>query len=171
MRKIAHGDALFLAGIKGLIAGIVNLLIALWWLGASLPHFTITAIILVGGFFSYGLSLMLFIIALRHLGTSRTGAYFSVAPFIGALLAILFLGESASWLFWCALCLMALGVWLHLTENHEHIHTHEELWHKHNFPHDSAHEIKTEHDKLHHHPQLEHSHAHYPDSEHLHRHD
>ncbi|MND07304.1 hypothetical protein D3C83_291930 [compost metagenome] len=36
------------------------------------------------GFLGYGISLTLFIVALRHLGTARTGAYFSVAPFFGA---------------------------------------------------------------------------------------
>lgn len=36
------------------------------------------------GFFGYGVSLVPFVLALRSLGTVRTGAYFSTAPFLGA---------------------------------------------------------------------------------------
>lgn len=179
-RNISNGDALFIAGFKGLIAGIVNVLIALFFIKAQLPlSFQIGYIMLIG-FFGFGVSLVLFVLALRGLGTARTGAYFSTAPFIGALIAIIILGESSSFLFWIAAGLMAVGVWLHLSETHQHEHTHEPLYHSHKHVHDKHH--KHDHDFLwdensdkahthpHQHERLKHSHPHYPDIHHRHRH-
>jgi len=165
---------------KGLVAGGTNLLLALL-LGAAWPGpVTVLAAGLLG-FASYGASLVLFVIALRHLGTARTGAYFSVAPFIGALLAIALLGEPVSWQLLLAGALMALGVALHLTERHEHEHEHEALEHAHSHVHgrgdphhEHAHEppvpAGTRHSHAHRHAPLRHSHAHYPDAHHRHEH-
>ena len=75
-------------------------------------------------FFRVIISLTLFVLALRHLGTARTGAYFSTAPFVGAVLSFLLLTETPGWTFWIAAALMAVGVWLHLSEHHEHRHAH-----------------------------------------------
>src|SRR2546426_6619081 len=77
------------------------------------------------GFAGYGVSLALFVLALRHIGAARTGAYFSIAPFVGAAISILFLGDKPTMSFGVAAVLMAIGVWLHLTERHEHLHRHE----------------------------------------------
>ncbi len=141
-RKVAMTDATWLAAAKGLVAGPTNLLLA-FALGAQLPPaFNVAAAMLVG-LAAYGISLVLYIIALRHLGTARAGAYFSVAPFFGAALAVL-LGDALSVPLLVAGLLMALGVWLHLTERHEHEHTHADG--------------------------TTHTHAHYPDSEHRHEH-
>ncbi|HMA87361.1 MAG TPA: DMT family transporter [Burkholderiales bacterium] len=125
-RKVALADATWVASVKGLVAGCVNFGLALA-LGAALPAPTNIAITLVLGFGAYGVSLALFVVGLRHLGAARTGAYFAVAPFFGALLA-LSLGEPVTAQLAAAGALMALGVWLTLTERHEH--AHEELWHE-----------------------------------------
>ena len=134
--------------------------------------------LLLVGFLGYGVSLVLFVLALRGLGTARTGAYFSTAPFIGAAIAILFFHESTSLPFWLAAVLMGIGVWIHLTEDHDHVHTHEELYHEHSHVHDDHHQHehdfewdgKEPHSHPHKHEPLTHSHRHYPDIHHRHRH-
>ena len=175
-RKVALSDAAWIASIKGLVAGSVNLLLALW-LGASLPPSANLAAALLVGFFAYGVSLALFVVGLRHLGTARTGAYFSAAPFVGALLALL-LGESPTPTLALAGALMGLGLWLHLTERHEHAHTHDALEHDHPHRHDEhhTHEHETEvapgiaHHHRHRHAAVRHTHAHFPDAHHRHDH-
>src|SRR4051812_30835500 len=111
-RRVSGGDAATIACLKGLIAGSVNLALALH-LGGAMPAVIATAAAGVVGFLGYGVSLVLFIVALRHLGAARTGAYFSVAPFFGAAVALIFLGEQVNWAFWVAAALMAAGVGLH----------------------------------------------------------
>ena len=85
------------------------------------------------------MSLALFVLALRHLGAARTGAYFSLAPFVGAALAVLMLGDPLSAKLLIAGGLMGLGLWLHLSERHDHAHVHEELQHEHRHWHDEHH--------------------------------
>lgn len=176
-RKVSGGDAATIACLKGLVAGSVNLGLGLA-AGAALPATPTLAAAGVVGFAGYGVSLVLFIVALRHLGTARTGAYFSVAPFFGAALALSLLGETPSAAFWIAAALMALGVWLHLTEHHAHEHVHEPMQHTHEHVHDAHH--RHEHDfpwdgrephvHPHRHSRLAHSHPHYPDLHHRHSH-
>ena len=171
-RKIAAGDPVQIAGIKGCVAGMVNLVIALV-AGASLPNVHIVLTATVVGFLGYGVSLVLFILALRHLGTARTGAYFSLAPFAGATISILVLGDPLTTQLLVAAALMGLGAWLHLTERHEHTHWHEPLDHEHGHIHDAHHPHGDEeepHNHLHTHPVLHHSHPHYPDIHHQHGH-
>jgi drug/metabolite transporter (DMT)-like permease len=175
-RKIALNDATWLAAVKGGVAGPVNLIIA-FALGAQLPPAFNIAAAMVVGFFAYGVSLVLFIVAMRYVGTARAGAYFSIAPFFGALLAIA-LGASVSIPLVVAGVLMAFGVWLHLTERHEHQHTHEAVTHDHWHTHDDHHQH--EHDEVvapgvrhkheHTHEPITHSHGHYPDAHHRHNH-
>ncbi|MHB1222406.1 MAG: DMT family transporter [Gammaproteobacteria bacterium] len=176
-RKISSADSMAIAGSKGLISGIVNVSLALV-IGTKLPAWSQINYALLVGFFGYGVSLVLFVLALRGLGTARTGAYFSIAPFIGAAIAILFFHEPTTPLFWAAAVLMAIGVWIHLTENHEHVHTHEELYHDHSHSHDEHHQHghdfpwngKEPHTHPHQHEHLTHSHHHYPDTNHRHKH-
>jgi len=78
-----------------------------------------------------GLILVLFVIGLRRLGAAQTGAYFSLAPFIGALIAIVFLGEPLTAKLPVAGALMGFGLWFHLAERHQHEHLREELEHEH----------------------------------------
>jgi drug/metabolite transporter (DMT)-like permease len=174
-RKVSLSDATFIAMLKGLTSGIVNIAIAVA-LGADIPpvQFALAAAIL--GFFSYGLSLVLFVVALRYLGTARTGAYFSIAPFVGAVLAVPLLGESITATLAVAAALMTAGVWLHLTERHEHVHTHETLEHSHEHVHDEHHRhghagpATEPHTHWHRHEPLKHSHPHFPDAHHRHEH-
>lgn len=110
-RKVSLSDATWIASVKGLVAGSVNLVLA-FGLGATVPPLPNLAGAMVLGFFAYGVSLALFVVGLRHLGTARTGAYFSVAPFFGAVLAIT-LGEPVTLPLIIAGVLMAIGIWLH----------------------------------------------------------
>ena len=176
-RRISAGDPVQIAGIKGMVAGIVNTAIALAW-GDALPDIAILAAAGVLGALGYGVSLVLFVLALRHLGSARTGAYFSTAPFIGVALSLMLLRETPGLLFWAAAALMAMGVWLHLTERHEHEHAHGLLEHGHRHTHDVHHQHTHDfswnnaepHTHSHIHAPLAHSHPHYPDIHHRHRH-
>jgi drug/metabolite transporter (DMT)-like permease len=176
-RKVSASDAVQIAGLKGLVAGAFNMALALA-AGATLPAPAIALAAGVVGLVGYGVSLALFVVALRHLGTARTGAYFSVAPFFGAAVAIGLLGEHVGAAFWAAAALMAGGVWLHLTERHAHPHEHEPMTHAHPHVHDEHHrhahdfawDGKEPHVHEHAHGPLVHSHPHYPDLHHRHRH-
>ena len=175
-RRISLTDATWIAAVKGLVSGVVNLALA-WSLGASLPSLPATAAAMTVGLFAYGISLTLFVVGLRHLGTARTGAYFSVAPFFGALMAVA-MGEAVTAQLLAAGALMALGTWLHLTERHEHEHAHPGLFHDHEHSHDEHHRHEhetpvaagTRHRHPHRHEALAHNHAHYPDELHRHGH-
>jgi drug/metabolite transporter (DMT)-like permease len=175
-RRVSLADATWVASIKGLVAGSVNLILALS-LGARWPPLAAVASALLIGFLAYGVSLSLFVVALRHLGAARTGAYFSLAPFLGASIGLV-LGDTLTLRLVLAALLMALGLWLHLTERHEHTHTHEPLEHEHEHIHDVHHQHEhdtavapgTRHSHLHRHEPLTHSHAHYPDAHHRHDH-
>lgn len=176
-RRVSLADAGFIAMVKGLSAGSVNLALALL-AGAAFPAPPVVGASMLLGFFSYGLSLALFVMALRHLGTARTAAYFSVAPFAGALVAILALHDPVSWQLVAAAALMGVGVWLHVTERHEHQHAHEAIEHLHEHEHDAHHRHEhaepvppgARHAHWHRHEPLDHSHGHYPDAHHRHRH-
>jgi drug/metabolite transporter (DMT)-like permease len=175
-RKVALLDATWIAAVKGLAAGAVNLLLALA-VGSALPAAPALAGGLVLGFLAYGVSLVLFVLGLRHLGTARTGAYFSVGPFFGALLAVSALGEPVTAPLMVAGALMALGVWLHLSERHVHEHTHEPIEHEHEHEHDLHHahphpagQAAIRHVHRHRHEPLSHAHPHFPDEHHRHSH-
>ena len=176
-RKVSASDALFIAAVKGIVAGVVNTGVALAQ-GALMPPPSVVAATAALGLAAYGLSLVLFILALRGLGAARTGAYFSTAPFIGAALSLMFPGESGDAAFWVAAALMGLGVWLHATEHHEHEHTHEAMEHEHQHVHDEHHRHRHEagwdgqepHTQRHIHQTLTHKHPHYPDIHHRHPH-
>jgi drug/metabolite transporter (DMT)-like permease len=176
-RKVSANDAMLVAGLKGMAAGAANTAIALAS-GASLPTLTAAGASLIVGFFGYGLSLTLFVVALRTLGTARTGAYFSVAPLFGVVISLALWPELPGALFWLAAALMALGIWLHVRERHAHVHTHEPLEHSHVHRHDEHHRHShsfawdgTEpHAHPHHHASLTHAHPHYPDIHHRHEH-
>jgi drug/metabolite transporter (DMT)-like permease len=176
-RKISGSDPVQIAMIKGLAAGAVNLSLALS-LGARLPGPSLLAGAGAVGFLGYGVSLVLFVLALRHLGTARTGAYFSTAPFIGALLALVLFAEPVTGRLVGAAVLMAIGLYLHLVERHEHEHEHEPLEHEHRHVHDEHHQHAhapddppgEPHTHAHRHKPMVHKHPHYPDLHHRHSH-
>lgn len=176
-RNISGSDALFIASAKGLVAGSANITISFIF-DNSLTEVHITTLTMLVGFFGYGISLVLFVISLRELGSARTGAYFSIAPFVGAIFSLLLLKEPISELFWLASLLMGIGVWFHLAEKHEHTHEHIEESHQHYHSHDEHHQhshdfiwdIKKSHSHWHTHHPTKHSHSHYPDIHHRHHH-
>lgn len=175
-RKVSLTDATWIASVKGLVAGTVNLLVALS-LGATLPSLPNIVGALVLGFLAYGVSLTLFVVGLRHLGTARTGAYFSIAPFFGTLLAIA-LGEPGTLPLIIAGMFMAVGIWLHLTEHHDHTHSHIPMEHAHEHTHDEHHQhahehpvaLGIKHSHTHRHQPIKHNHPHFPDAHHQHNH-
>jgi drug/metabolite transporter (DMT)-like permease len=176
-RKVAASDAMAIACIKGLVAGTVNVSAAVF-MGASLPSLSTTISAALLGLASYGVSLTLFVFALRELGTARTSAYFSVAPFFGAALALVLQNEPLTAPLAVAATAMAWGVWLHVSERHQHMHWHEHLEHSHAHVHDAhhrhRHDFAWEGDEPHTHPHVHerqrHAHRHYPDIHHRHEH-
>jgi hypothetical protein len=174
---VSLSDPLQVVQIKGLVAGPFNLALGLA-LGGTLPTVPIMLVAGFVGLVGYGISLALFVFALRGLGAARTGAYFSTAPFFGAAAAVIALGEPLTAQLAIAGLLMAAGVWLHLSEHHEHTHTHEPTAHAHPHTHDEHHDHAhgpgdppgEPHTHAHTHAPLTHSHPHTPDMHHAHRH-
>ena len=175
-QRISAADPVRIASIRGLAAGSINTLLAFW-----LGQWQYTPVIWIAlglGFVSYGLSLVLYIRALRELGTARAGNYFSVAPFAGAVAGVILWREPVTLGLLAAGSLMGLGVWLHITETHEHRHVHEPMTHEHKHVHDEHHQHEHSpddpsgepHTHRHRHERLEHSHPHYPDVHHRHPH-
>jgi len=176
-RRLSAADPVQIALIKGLAAGAVNLVLALL-AGAQLPSAAAIGGAAVVGFVGYGVSLVLFVLGLRHLGSARTGAYFATAPFIGAVVAIALLGEAVTLQLVLAGLLMAIGLYLHLAESHEHEHRHDSFEHEHRHTHDEHHRhahrpgdpLSEPHTHRHRHVPLVHKHPHYPDLHHRHTH-
>lgn len=174
-RKLSAADPVQIATIKGLVAGCTNFALALS-LGAALPAAGLIGAGLTVGFLGIGVSLVMFMLGLRHLGTARTGAYFSLAPFIGAVLAVIVFGDPVTAELTLAGLLMALGLWLHLSERHDHEHGHEALEHAHVHTHDEHHQhahagpVREPHSHWHRHAPMRHKHPHYPDLHHRHGH-
>jgi drug/metabolite transporter (DMT)-like permease len=177
-RKLSGSDPLQIAALKGLVAGSVTLGAAFAG-GAGMPEWPPVLAAGLVGFLGYGVSLALFVAALRHLGAARTGAYFALAPFVGAVLAVLLLDEPLSARLLVAAGLMAVGLWLHLAEQHEHAHRHDLMEHAHRHVHDEHHRHAhgpddpsgEPHSHWHRHQPLVHRHPHYPDLHHRHAHD
>jgi drug/metabolite transporter (DMT)-like permease len=174
-RKVSAVNPLQIAALKGVFAGTVNLIIALI-IGAKLPNVFSTSAAAIVGLLGYGVSLSFFVLALRHIGTARTGAYFSLAPFVGALISIILLGDALTGSFLIAAALMGIGVYFHLTENHEHEHAHLPLVHEHKHTHDEHHRHEhppnisqnEPHSHTHRHEDTKHAHEHFPDIHHQH---
>jgi drug/metabolite transporter (DMT)-like permease len=182
-RRVSFADSTWVAMIKGLVAGTVNLTLAVV-LGASWPPLPVIAAAMLVGALAYGASLALFVVGLRLLGTARTGAYFSVAPFFGAAMAVAVLGEPITVPLVVAGALMGVGVVLHLSETHRHRHSHEALVHAHPYDPDDPHHVAATdasapgeegtssggHPQRHRHGPTTHEHPHYPDLHHRHPH-
>jgi drug/metabolite transporter (DMT)-like permease len=149
-RHVSSSDPVYVATLKGGVAGIANVAIARW-LGSPWPDPAALSAAALLGFAGYGVSLVLFVIALRHIGVVRTAAYFSLAPFFGGALAVVVFRETVTPSLVGAGVLMAVGVWLLLTERHEHEHGH-------GAPPAGPHD------------DVRHTHPHYPDSDHRHGH-
>ena len=177
-QRVSAGDPMQVAAVKGLVGGVINLALGIW-LGSIWPAAAWAAAGLAVGFFCYGLSLVFFVLALRALGTSRTGAYFSIAPFIGALVGLLVWRDAIAPLFLAGSLAMVVGVWLCITERHEHAHVHEVMYHSHRHAHDEHHQhqhgpgeaSREPHTHPHEHARFIHRHGHTPDIHHRHQHE
>jgi drug/metabolite transporter (DMT)-like permease len=179
-RNISAKNPLTIVAVKGLGAGLFSLVVALL-VGQPLPSVGAALGAMLLGSISYGLSITLFILALRDLGAARTSALYSSSPFIGALLSFVILRETAGVQFFVAAALMLVGTALLVTEQHAHRHRHSFLTHEHRHQHDDAHhthehtpgEIPASgwHSHPHKHPPLVHEHPHAPDLHHRHEHE
>jgi drug/metabolite transporter (DMT)-like permease len=177
-RQISSSNPYIIVCFKSLVAGSTNTILSIFFAKKFLISMPMIFTTLSIGFLSYGVSLVCFVLALRNIGTARTSAYFSSAPFIGALLSVIFLAEALSFQLLFACLFMAIGVWIHFIEHHEHEHTHEELIHEHLHIHDEHHQHEhlpsdpqgEPHSHLHHHKPIKHKHPHYPDIHHRHKH-
>ena len=176
-RKVSAGDPLQVALVKGWVAGAVNLGLGLAR-GDAWPKSMTVAAALGVGFVGYGLSLALYVRALRDLGTARASAYFSAGPFVGAALGLWLWHEPVTPLLAGGAAAMAAGLWVHLMERHQHLHDHEPLAHSHRHIHDEHHHHPHRpddppgepHAHTHTHEPLIHSHPHFPDIHHRHQH-
>ena len=177
-RPLSLRDPRQIAATKGVVAGAANVAIGLFT-GGRLPSAPRIGSAMVLGFLGYGLSLVLYIRAMRSLGTARTGAYYAAAPFVGSAIALVWLREPVGPFFVPALALMAIGLAIHLTERHAHQHVHIPTDHAHRHDHADTHhghddpgeQLTEEHGTPHRHEPLVHSHDHTPDEHHLHGHD
>ena len=177
-RNISAKNPLVIVAVKGLAAGAFSLLLA-FFLGKPLPGVMHILWALLLGFICYGLSIALFILALRNLGAARTSTLFGSAPFVGMLISLAIFRETPQGLFFFSLPLMVTGAWLMLGENHQHTHVHECLEHEHRHTHPDEHHVHAhaedgifigEHSHPHVHEDIDHSHAHAPDLHHRHPH-
>ncbi len=175
-QRLSLRDPLVVTRIKTLGAGVVMLGLA-WITGHRLPAFPVIAATLVLGLFSYGISLLLDMHALRLLGAAREAGFFATAPFIGAVVAVPVLGERWDAQDAIAALVMVMGVALLLRGHHAHLHIHAEVEHDHVHRHDDHHDHRHDDIGLAHEPHA-HPHVHLPlmhDHPHLselhHRHD
>lgn len=178
-RNISLKNPFVIVIVKGLFSGIFSISLSVI-LGYKIPDIDKIIYGLVLGFLSYGFSLLLFILALRNLGTSRTSAFFGFAPFLGTIISMLIFREIYNVLLYFSLPFMMLGAYLLLKERHMHLHVHAELIHGHIHKHDDLHHNhehenenilqNEEHSHLHKHKKIEHIHKHLPDTHHRHQH-
>jgi drug/metabolite transporter (DMT)-like permease len=175
-QRLSLRDPVAVTRVKTLVAGGVNVAAAMA-MGDRLPGAMPLAGSLVTGFLGYGLSIVLHLLALRHIGTSRQAAYLATAPFIGAVASVPILGERLGWKDMAAGLVMAAGVSVLVRARHGHRHLHEAAVHDHAHIHDEHHEHPHReglppwpHSHLHRHEPLAHDHPHHPDPHHRHRH-
>ncbi|MBB2202110.1 DMT family transporter [Gluconacetobacter tumulisoli] len=175
--RLSAADPVQIAMIKGLCAGDITLGLA-GLRGVPAPSAGGILSAAGVGFVGYGISLTLFVLGLRHLGAARTGAYFALAPFVGAVLSVVLLHDPLTLRLLAAGGLMGIGLWLHLSERHDHVHVHEPMEHEHRHSHDAHHQHAHSaddppgepHTHRHRHDRLVHRHPHYPDLHHRHPH-
>jgi len=176
-QRLSLRDPVAIVTVKALGAGTCTLFLA-WAASAPWPGFGAISAAGAVGAVCYGLSLVLDTYALRLLGAAREAAWFSTAPFAGALGAVALLGERLRPADLAAMALMVAGAVLLLRERHRHAHAHEEMTHDHLHVHDEHHrhehpggaEVVEPHSHPHRHASLVHDHPHVPDMHHHHAH-
>jgi drug/metabolite transporter (DMT)-like permease len=177
-QRLSLRDPFAIVRVKTLSAGLFNTALGLALARGELAGFSYVAGALVLGALSYGVSVVLDAYALRFVGAAREAAYFATAPFIGALTAVLLLGDPLRWYDTLAMAAMALGTVFLLRERHTHVHHHDALAHEHLHVHDEHHQhthrssdpAEEPHSHHHQHVRLIHDHPHVSDAHHRHRH-
>jgi len=177
LRPLADLDPTPVVRWKSALGALFAVVLA-WSFSQPFPRLADTAGLIACGIVGYGLSLRCYLLAQRRIGAARTGSIFAVAPFVGALASWIAGERPAGVLTAVATVLFAAGVYLHLTERHEHTHTHDALEHDHAHRHDDGHHDHVhdppehgEHSHSHRHEARTHEHPHAPDVHHRHRHD
>ena len=162
---------------KGVVAGTVNLSI-----GVTLAPISVDVqalgIALIVGALSYGASIVLYIRSAQIIGATRAQVLFSSAPFFGAALSVIFVGESLSIMYVIAIPVFLSGIAFLLMDGHDHAHSHEAITHEHFHRHDDGHHthvhpdlpLSEHHTHQHTHEPIQHSHPHWPDIHHRHKH-
>lgn len=181
-QRLSGRDPFQVIAVKGIAAAAITLALA-FMLGERLPDLTTASVAMLFGFVSYGgLVSVLFLLALRGMGTARTGSLLAIAPLFGVIFSFAVFPELPEILLFAAAPLMALGVWLLCSENHVHLHHHPALVHEHRHRHDDRHHDHAhapgdppltpagDHSHSHRHDPLEHDHPHRPDIHHRHTH-
>lgn len=182
-RNISAKDPLIIVTIKGLCGGSLSLITALLF-RETFPALQTLEASLMLGFISYGgLTSVLFLLALRGIGTARAASFLAISPLFGVPIALLLFSEQPGPIFFLAAPIMALGVWLLITEHHAHPHHHAAEVHEHRHRHDDLHHGHShsqenplllpsgEHSHLHEHDTIFHDHPHRPDTHHRHSHE
>jgi drug/metabolite transporter (DMT)-like permease len=165
-RGLADYGAIDVVRYKGLLGGAAAAVLAVAS-GEDWPRSNNALLLVAIGGSSFGASLLLYLRAQRLVGAARTASVFAVAPFVGAVAAVAFGMSEPTWSLLAAAALIALGLWLHAGERHEHWHVHESMEHEHLHTHDDGHHDHT-HDPM---PNGSHSHVHvHRPQEHSHEH-
>ncbi|WP_238883455.1 DMT family transporter [Clostridium sp. YIM B02551] len=178
-RNISAKNPFTIVIIKGLGAGSFSLLIG-YFIHSPFPDIITIIKAMILGCFSYGVSLVLFVLAMRSLGSARTSTFFGTAPFIGAILSFVLFREAPGIMFIVSLPIMIIGTLLLFKEDHAHKHKHEHIVHEHRHSHSDSHhehshvlgEIPMDgyNSHVHEHKEMEHEHSHTPDIHHRHSH-
>jgi drug/metabolite transporter (DMT)-like permease len=178
-RNISAKNPYTIVILKGFGAGLFSLFLTLI-LKYHIPQIKVIILAMILGCFSYGLSIVLFVLAMRNLGSARTSAFFATSPFIGAILAFILYQDVPNSMFIIALPIMILGTFFLLKEDHNHKHIHQHLIHEHRHCHNDNHHNHTHlhgeipqsgyHSHVHEHEELMHDHPHAPDIHHRHTH-
>jgi drug/metabolite transporter (DMT)-like permease len=164
--------------VKGVFGGITNLTIGLVLNSEQiLSHYVPIALLI--GIFSYGISIVLYVISAQNLGATRSQILFSTAPFWGILAAWIFLGEHLNLITMISFSVLVLGIIFTNLASHGHQHFHRDIVHLHLHSHDDGHHDhthseniakNTKHSHIHEHKADSHTHKHYPDLHHRHEH-
>lgn len=178
-RNISSKNPYTIVILKGFGAGTFSLMLT-FLLKNHIPDIKVILLAMILGCFSYGFSIVLFVLAMRSLGSARTSAFFGTSPFIGTILAFLLYREIPGEMFITALPFMLLGTFFLLKEEHNHKHIHEHIIHEHRHCHNDNHHNHSHlsgevphsgyHSHVHEHEEMQHEHQHTPDIHHRHAH-
>jgi drug/metabolite transporter (DMT)-like permease len=164
--------------VKGAVGGITNLTIGMFLSNWQIQLNYIPAALLIG-VFSYGISIVLYIISAQNLGATRSQILFSTAPFWGIFAAWVFLAEPVTLVVVISFSILVLGIVFTNVASHGHEHSHKGMVHIHLHSHNDGHHNhihegndnkSLRHSHFHEHRGIKHTHKHYPDLHHRHEH-